>query len=112
VGDVRQVRVREGRPINIFVAECYWPGITAGRFAAVERGIRAACAEARGSGEVVHVASLLFPEDEVVFALFRARSAAEVVEIGERAGLPVERVSQSVLDVPGPAQVAETGGVQ
>ena len=114
MGDVTAGHAREGRPIRVYVAECYWPGITPGRFAAIERGIRTACAETPRDGVgVVHVASLFFPDDEVVLALFLARSAAEVTALGERAGLPVERVSESVLDVPPPpATVHETGGIQ
>ena len=37
--------------------------------------------------------SLLVPEDQVVFSVIRAESVELVLEVNERAGLPVDRVA-------------------
>ena len=55
---------------------------------------RAAAGESRpGAGTVDHVGSLLVPDDQVVFSVIRAESVELVLEVNERAGLPVDRVA-------------------
>jgi hypothetical protein len=49
---------------------------------------------------VRHLASLLFLRDEVVFTLYLAHTADAVRAAAERAGLPVERVTESLFEFP------------
>jgi hypothetical protein len=80
------------------------------------RGGRAALPRLdRAAGEVSvpgravdHVGSLLVPEDQVVFSVIRAESVELVLEVNERAGLPVDRVA-SVKTLGFRAEAAEEG---
>jgi hypothetical protein len=80
-----------------YIAECFWPNV---REEEVEQG--AACAQ-RAAAEltsegrrVTFAGSILMPEDEVVFYLFDGDSPDDVHEACARAGLPLERVVESI----------------
>ena len=68
----------------LLTAKCFWPGATV---ADVELAVARAdrCR-----------AALYFPGDETVLCLFEADSRRAVKESSERAGLPCERVIDSV----------------
>lgn len=72
----------------MYAAKCYWPGV---RLQDVETRL----AEVRGR-DVTYRGSLLFGEDELVLCLFESSSRAAVKRESERAGIPCERVMDSV----------------
>ncbi len=79
-----------------YMAECYWPGVSADKLAvAVERAERAA-AELRGHGRSLRfLGSILVPADETVFWLFDGEEA-DVRAVSEKAGVPFERILESL----------------
>jgi hypothetical protein len=71
-------------PSTVFVAKCYWPGVT-------ERHLQDA-AERAAAGSL---GSIVISDDELVLALFAAPSRAVARSMCERAGMPCERVMES-----------------
>jgi len=69
----------------LYAAKCFWPGVT-------EEQLRVAAARA---GEAFRGA-LYLPGDELVLSLFEASSRASVKVASERAGMPCERVIETV----------------
>jgi len=68
----------------LYTAKCFWPG-------AAEEDVRLAVARASG-----FQGALYLPADELVLCLFEAGSAVLVKRESERAGLPCERVIETV----------------
>ena len=70
-----------------FIAECFWPGVTDAKVAALEARARASAGELRQAGELVrYVGAILMREDEVVLCQFEGapdavRRAAELAEV-------------------------------
>jgi hypothetical protein len=94
----------------LYTAKCYWPGITAGEF---ERAttIRAAEAEPRDPGGTAYLGSILFPDDELILCLFESPSRSAVKQASERAGIPCERIIESIwLAPPGHTSDLKHGG--
>lgn len=85
----------------LYAAKCYWPGVT--RSDLEQAAARAA---ETGSdprpGDVTYRGSLLFCDDELVLCLFEGPSQAAVKGVSERAGIPCERVMNSVWLEPQP----------
>jgi hypothetical protein len=81
-----------------YVAECLWPGVTEVDLAELDARARAAA-----SKEVSYLGSLLMPADEVVFCFFQGPSAQAVETVAGRAGIPFERILESVR-APGPTR--------
>jgi hypothetical protein len=79
-------------PAVLYTAKCFWPGVTEEklRFSAGRAAIgrRATSAQFRGA--------LFLPGDELVLCLFDAGSRADVKRASEQAGLPCERVIDTV----------------
>jgi hypothetical protein len=75
----------------LYTAKCFWPGVT-------EEGLRAAVA--RTSGEFR--GALYLPGDELVLCLFESASPVAVKQASAGAGLPCERVIETVWVDPGP----------
>jgi uncharacterized protein DUF4242 len=77
----------------LYTAKCYWPGVT-------ENELRLAAAWARDDGDGVrsatYRAALYLPSDELVLCLFDASSHEAVKRASERAGMPCERVIETV----------------
>jgi hypothetical protein len=86
----------QARPSGtVFVAECFWPGVSETKLAAVaERA-------ARDTG-VACLELILIPADEIVLGLFRAPTAGAADDAARRAGLPAERIVASVRIRPHP----------
>jgi Protein of unknown function (DUF4242) len=83
-----------GRPG--FVVECYWPGVNGGILAVATRRVCAAAADLRRAGHAVEfIGSVLVPHDETVFCLFEGPET-NVRAASEQAGLPFERILESV----------------
>jgi hypothetical protein len=82
----------------LFTAKCFWPGAT-------ESEIRLAVERAgsdRQRAEAVLRGVLYLPHDELVLCLFDAASREGVKRASERAGLPCERVIETVWVAPDP----------
>jgi hypothetical protein len=87
-----QARTSMSAPSTVFVAKCYWPGVTERHLRdAGERAMAASQAETT----VGYLGSMLFLDDELVLALFRAPSRAVARSTSERAGIPCERLMES-----------------
>lgn len=77
----------------LYTAKCFWPGVT-------EEELR--CAADRASSETgeqpraVFRGAVYLPGDELVLCLFESPSRASVKETSERAGMPCERVIETV----------------
>jgi Protein of unknown function (DUF4242) len=77
----------------LYTAKCYWPGVT-------EEELRLASARAREYSakrrNVAYRGALYLPGDELVLCLFDAPSREAVKQSSERAGMPCERVIETV----------------
>ena len=81
----------------LYAAKCYWPQVTQQEVeVAVVNAAREATRVSRAGRHVAYVASMLFPADELVLCFFESASSAAVKETNERAGIPCERVMESV----------------
>ena len=79
-----------------YLVECYWPGVSAEKFAASVKRVRAtASALRRQGGNVTFLGSILVPADESVFCLFDGVEA-DVRAASEQAGVPFERVLEAL----------------
>jgi len=87
----------------LYTAKCFWPG-------ADESEIRLAAARASRHA-VQHDAgfrgALYLPADELVLCLFEALSPSSVKSESESAGMPCERVMETVWIGPGEADQTE-----
>ena len=74
----------------LYTAKCFWPGVTEEvlRLAAERAGDERSQARFRGA--------LFLPGDELVLCLFDSPSRASVKGASERAGMPCERVIETV----------------
>jgi uncharacterized protein DUF4242 len=78
----------------LYTAKCFWPGVT-------EDELRAAAARAGAQTEEQRPqarfrGALYLPGDELVLCLFDSTSRASVKRASERAGMPCERVIDTV----------------
>jgi hypothetical protein len=76
----------------LYTAKCFWPGVT-------EEALRRAATRAGGeTGEqqTVFRGALYLPGDELVLCLFESSSRIGVKHASERAGMPCERVIETV----------------
>jgi Protein of unknown function (DUF4242) len=82
------------RETRTYLVERYWPGVDEASLRdALPRLERAASALTAEGRPVEHVGSLLVADDEVVFSVISAGSESEVLEVNERAELPVDRIA-------------------
>jgi hypothetical protein len=80
----------------LYTAKCFWPG-------AGEDEIRLAAARATRDAAQRHAAfrgALYLPADELVLCLFEAMSPSSVKSESESAGMPCERVMETVWIAP------------
>ena len=77
----------------LYTAKCFWPGVT-------EDELRLAATRAGGQvgqrPQTNFRGALYFPGDELVLCLFESSSRAPVKSASERAGMPCERVIETV----------------
>jgi hypothetical protein len=71
----------------LYTAKCYWPGVT-------EEEVRASVTRASGAADFR--GALYLPGDDLVLCLFDVPTRADVKRASEQAGLPCERVIESV----------------
>jgi Protein of unknown function (DUF4242) len=76
-----------------YLVECFWPGVSEELLA--DTTARATTAES-AVDEVSCLETILVPHDEIVFCVFAGPSAERVGDVARHAGLPVERVCESV----------------
>ncbi len=83
--------------MTTFMAECFWPGVTAQQVAAAGARARRETRAARAEGVLArYVGSILVPADEIAFCLFEAASLEAAALIGARAAIPFERLLEIV----------------
>jgi hypothetical protein len=75
----------------LYTAKCFWPGVT-------EDALRLAAAHAAGETRepTTFRGALYLPGDELVLCLFESASLDSVKKASERAGMPCERVIETV----------------
>ena len=79
-----------------YLVECYWPGVSADKVAAAVERAEQAAGELRSHGRPVRfLGSILVPADETVFCLFDGQEA-DVRAVSEKAGIPFERILESL----------------
>jgi Nickel responsive protein SCO4226-like len=81
----------------LYTAKCYWPGASDG---GLEDAVARAGAVSRESSPASLRGALYLPGDDLVLCLFDAPSRAAVKRASEEAGLPCERVIETVLIAP------------
>jgi hypothetical protein len=80
-----------------FIAECFWPNVGEQEVDDGAERVRRSAAELTAEGHRVSFAgTILVPGDEVVFYLFDGESADDVQAACMRAGIPLERVVESI----------------
>jgi hypothetical protein len=81
----------------LYTAKCFWPGVTEGelRLAAGRAG-----GETGAPPDAAFRGALYLPGDELVLCLFDSSSRAAVKGASERAGMPCERVIETVWVAP------------
>ena len=77
---------------TLFTVKCFWPGVT-------EEELRAAVARV-GADDAAFQGAYLLAADDLVLALFDGESPLAVKRAGERAGMPCERVIETVWIAP------------
>jgi hypothetical protein len=83
--------------MTTFMAECFWPGVTAKNVADAGVRIRDASDASRIDGVFArYLGSILVPSDEIALCLFEAASIAAATEIDRRASIPSERLLEIV----------------
>jgi Protein of unknown function (DUF4242) len=84
----------------LYTAKCYWPGVTAGELEqAAERALEAT-AQTPSRSRPAYLGSILFPGDDLVLCLFEASSRAAVKRASDQAGIPCERVMDTIWLAP------------
>jgi hypothetical protein len=80
----------------LYAAKCYWPGVDERKLERITaRALRTGDTRGWGSG-TAYVGSLLFAGDDLVLCLFEGPSRAAVRRASAQAGIPCERVMDSV----------------
>jgi hypothetical protein len=83
----------------LYAAKCYWPGVDRTKLEQVAARAAEATSEP-GTRDVSYRGALLFSEDDLVLCLFEAPSRTAVKRASDLAGIPCERVMNSVWLTP------------
>jgi hypothetical protein len=87
----------DGGSAAVFMAECFWPGVTEGALAEAGERMRGAADGLTKRGRASrYIGSILVPVDEIALCLFAAPSAALATELNEMAEIPFERILRIV----------------
>ena len=79
-----------------YLVECYWPNVDEGKLAAGARRTDDAAGALRSNGHDIRLLwSVLVCSEEIVFYLFEG-AEADVRAVSEQAGVPFERVLESL----------------
>jgi hypothetical protein len=83
--------------MTTFMAECFWPGVTAQKVAdAGERVRQATLAPGPDGGFVHYVGSILVPTDEIALVLLEAAWIDAATDVAQQAAIPSERIVEIV----------------
>jgi hypothetical protein len=82
----------------LYTAKCYWPGATEDELQLA--AARAAPGDSAERPPIAFRGALYLPGDELVLCLFHASSREAVKQSSERAGMPCERVIETVWIAP------------
>jgi hypothetical protein len=90
-----QGTAREG--VITFMAECFWPGVTAQNVADAGERVRQASHTTSGDqGVSRYLGSILVPTDEIALVFLEAASIAAATELARQAAIPSERILEIV----------------
>ena len=78
----------------LYTAKCFWPGVTEDALRAA--AARTGCETGERRPQAAFRGALYLPGDELVLCLFDSPSRASVKRASERAGMPCERVIDTV----------------
>jgi hypothetical protein len=92
----------QAAPPGTYLAECFWPGVTAAKLAAV-------ATRAAGPSEATCLQLILIPDDEIVLGIFHAPSPDAVTEASRRVGLPSERIVECLAHQAAPHRPSPDG---
>jgi hypothetical protein len=81
----------------LYTAKCFWPGLTEDE---LQRAAAQAGSESGERPRTTFRGALYLPGDELVLSLFESASRASVKAASERAGMPCERVIETVWVAP------------
>jgi hypothetical protein len=84
----------------LYSAKCYWPGVTADELEQAAERALAATAQTPSPSRPTYLGSILFPGDDLVLCLFEASSRAAVMRASGQAGIPCERVMDTIWLAP------------
>ena len=76
----------------LYTAKCFWPGATEGKL----RHAAALAGSDTGERQTSFRGAFYLPGDELALCLFESSSPAGVKRASERAGMPCERVFETV----------------
>jgi hypothetical protein len=83
--------------VTTFMAECFWPGVTAQKVAhAGDRVRQATHAISCDERCARYLGSILVPTDEIALLLMEAASIAAATELAQQASIPSERILEIV----------------
>ena len=91
----------------LYTAKCFWPGVTEDELRLVAARAGSETAE---RPRTVFRGALYLPGDQLVLCLFESSARACVKRASERAGMPCERVIDTVWVAPHPKRGKETCG--
>jgi Nickel responsive protein SCO4226-like len=77
----------------LYTVKCFWPGVTDDELRLAADRARSQTAEPR---HAVFRGALYLPGDELVLCLFESSSRASVKSASEQAGMPCERIIETV----------------
>ncbi|TML15438.1 MAG: DUF4242 domain-containing protein [Actinobacteria bacterium] len=81
----------------LYTAKCFWPGVTEEELLLAASRARS---ETEGRPQTAFRGALYLPGDELVLCLFESSSPTSVKSASERAGMPCERVIETVWVAP------------
>ena len=81
-----------------YLVERYWPGMTSELLLeALNKGRRMMEQMSAEGTPVRDIISILIPAEEVVFSVYEGQSAAAILQLNERSGIPVSRIVEAIL---------------
>jgi hypothetical protein len=90
-----QEPTRDG--VTTFMAECFWPSVTAQKVADAGERLRQATLEPSSDGGFVrYLGSILVPTDEIALVLLEAASIDAATDVARQAAIPSERILEIV----------------
>jgi hypothetical protein len=81
----------------LYAAKCFWPDVTEREVErAGAKAAREAATVSRAGHPVRYLGAIVFPRDELVLYVFEGSSRRMVMNTSERAGIPCERLMESI----------------